>query len=61
MTGQTRKTPKDLSVREREDRARGEGVGLYVVNMCERGGGGRESVGSEKLCLLGRCSVLFSE
>ena len=26
---QTRKTPKDLSVREREERGSGEGVGLY--------------------------------
>jgi hypothetical protein len=40
--GQTRKKPKDLSEREREDRGRGEGGGLYVVYMCERGGGGRE-------------------
>ena len=33
--GQTRKKPKDLSAREREDRGCGEGVGLYVVYMCE--------------------------
>jgi hypothetical protein len=44
--GQTRKTPKDLSAREREDRGRGEGVGLYAVHMCKRGGGvGREECG----------------
>ncbi len=39
--GQTCKTPKDLSTREREERGRGEGVGLYVVDMCKRGGVGR--------------------
>ena len=32
---QTLKTPKDLSVRDCEERGRGEGVGLYVVYMCE--------------------------
>ena len=32
---QTRKTPKDLSTREREERGRGDGVGLYPVYMCE--------------------------
>ena len=42
---QTFKTPKDLSEREREDRGRGEGVGLYSVYMCERGGGGRGECG----------------
>ncbi len=41
IPGQTRKTPKDLSGREREECGRGEGVGLYVVYMCERGGGSR--------------------
>ncbi len=39
--GQTRKTPKDLSAHESEDRGRGESVGLYVVYMHERGGWGR--------------------
>ncbi len=34
-SGQTRKTPKDLSVHESEERGRGESVGLYVVYMCE--------------------------
>ena len=34
--GQTHKKPKDLSVREGEDRGSGEGVGVYVVCMCER-------------------------
>jgi hypothetical protein len=53
MTGQTRKTPKDLSVREREDRGRGEGVGLYVVNMCERGGGGEGECGFRKTMSVG--------
>ena len=43
--GQTRKTPKDLSAREREDRGRGEGVELYDVYMRELGGGGREECG----------------
>ncbi len=38
---QTRKTPKDLSAREREERGCGEGVGLYAVYMRERGGRGR--------------------
>ena len=32
--GQTRKTPKDLRTREREERGRGEGVGLYAVHIC---------------------------
>jgi hypothetical protein len=32
--GQTRKIPKDLSVREREHRGCGEGGGVYVV--CRR-------------------------
>ena len=32
--GQTLKTPKDLSAREREDRGRGEGEGVYPVSMC---------------------------
>ena len=38
--GQTHKTPKDLSSREREESGCGEGVGLYVVYIRERGGGG---------------------
>jgi hypothetical protein len=38
---QTRKTPKDLSEHESEERGRGESVGLYAVCMCERGGWGR--------------------
>ena len=50
--GQTRKKPKDLSTREREERGRGEGGGLYIVYMCERGGGGEKSVVSEALSLL---------
>ncbi len=29
--GQTRKKPKDLSAREREDRGRWEGGGVYAV------------------------------
>ena len=33
--GQTRKKPKDLSAREREDHGCGEGEGVYVVCMCE--------------------------
>jgi hypothetical protein len=32
-TGQTRKKPKDLSVREGEERGRGEGGGVYAVCM----------------------------
>jgi hypothetical protein len=43
--GQTRKTPKDLSAREREEGGREEGVGLYDVYMCERGGGGEREFG----------------
>ena len=43
--GQTRKTPKDLSAHESEDRGRGESVGLYAVYMHERGGGGRGGCG----------------
>ena len=39
-SGQTWKKPKDLSVREREECGCGEGGGLYVVYMCERGGRG---------------------
>ena len=31
--GETRKTPKDLSAREREEHMRGEGVGLYAVRF----------------------------
>ncbi len=34
--GQTRKKPKDLSVREGEDRGCGTGGGVYVVCKCER-------------------------
>jgi hypothetical protein len=30
-SGQTRRKPKDLSAREREERGRGEGGGVYVV------------------------------
>jgi hypothetical protein len=52
--GQTRKKPKDLSAREREERGRGEGGGLYVVYMCEQGGGGKKSAGSEALSLMSR-------
>jgi len=33
MTDQTWKTPKDLSVHDREERGCGEGVGLYPVYM----------------------------
>ncbi len=40
-SGQTCKTPKDLSSHESEERGCGESVGLYVVYMCERGGWGR--------------------
>ena len=29
---QTHKTPKDLSTREREERGRGQGVGLYAAD-----------------------------
>ena len=36
--GQTRKKPKDLSAREREERGRGEGVGLCAAYMREQGG-----------------------
>ena len=32
-SGQTRKKPKDLSVREREELGLGEGGGVYVVCM----------------------------
>ena len=32
-SGQVRKKPKDLSVREREERGRGEGGCVYVVCM----------------------------
>jgi hypothetical protein len=39
--GQTRKTPKDLSAHESEERGRGESVGLYPVYMRERGVWGR--------------------
>jgi hypothetical protein len=38
--GQTRKKPKDLSEREREERGCVEGGGLCVVYMCDRGRGG---------------------
>ena len=49
-TGGTRpdqmcKTPKDLSAREREECVCGQGVGLYVVYIRERGGGGRRESG----------------
>ncbi len=37
---QTRKTPKDLSAHESEERGRGESVGLYAVYMHEREGWG---------------------
>ena len=37
---QTRKTPKDLSTREREERGRGESVGFHTVHM-RWGGTGR--------------------
>jgi hypothetical protein len=40
--GQTRKKPKDLSTRERENRGCGEGGGLYVVYIRDRSGVGRE-------------------
>jgi hypothetical protein len=43
--GQTRKKPKDLSAREREERRCGEGGGLYAVYMRERGEGGRKECG----------------
>jgi hypothetical protein len=49
-SGQTRKKPKDLSTREREERGCGSGGVLYVVYMCERGGGGR---GELDICFLG--------
>jgi hypothetical protein len=39
--GQTRKTTKNLSSHDGEELGCGEGMGLYVVYMCERGGGGR--------------------
>jgi hypothetical protein len=40
--GQTRKTPKDLSVHEIEERWRGESVGWYGVCIIrERGGWGQ--------------------
>jgi hypothetical protein len=39
--GQTRKKPKDLSVREREERGCGEDGGLYAEYMRERGGGAK--------------------
>ena len=42
---QTRKTPKNLSAHESEERGREESVGLYVVSMRERGGWGREGCG----------------
>ena len=35
--GQTRKKPKDLSAREREERGRGEGGGVYAMCMRKRG------------------------
>ena len=35
---QTRKNPKDLSVREREVRGRGEGEGVYTYNRVIRSG-----------------------
>jgi hypothetical protein len=35
--GRTRVKPKDLSTCDREERGRGEGGGVYVVCMCERG------------------------
>jgi hypothetical protein len=38
----TRKKPKDLSTRERENRGCGEGGGLYVVYIRDRSGVGRE-------------------
>ena len=41
LVSQTRKKPKDLSAREREERGCGEGGGLYDVYMRERGWGGR--------------------
>jgi hypothetical protein len=50
---QTRKKPKDLSTREREERGCGEGGGLYTVYMRERGGGGRKECGL-------RISILLS-
>jgi hypothetical protein len=53
--GQTRKTPKDLSVHESEEDGRGESVGWYVIHLCgsvsEEGGDG-EGEGSEAPSLL---------
>ena len=43
--GQTRKTTKNLSAHDREERGCGEGVGLYDVYMLERGGGERGGCG----------------
>ncbi len=42
---QTRKTTKNLRTHDREERGCREGVGLYPVYMCERGGGGRGGSG----------------
>ena len=39
--GEKRKTPKNLSAHESEERGREESVGLYPVCMRERGGGRR--------------------
>ncbi len=50
--GQTRKTPKDLSGHESEERGCGESVGLYVVYIRERGGWDGEGEISEAPSLL---------
>ena len=50
--GQTRKTPKNLSGHESEDRGREESVGLYAVSIRERGGRGRGGCGLRNTILL---------
>ena len=52
--GQTLKKPKDLSVREREERECGEGGGLYDVYMCDssRERGGWVRVQKPYLCVI---------
>ena len=61
--GQTRKKPKDLSPREREEGGRGEGGGVYPVcdnEKCESGVGVRVNVTiqSETLQVVGLSEVV---
>jgi hypothetical protein len=56
---QTRKTTKNLSTHDREERGCGEGVGLYDVYIRERGGGGTGRVQAQKRHLCYHRILLF--